>query len=212
MPTPATLAAIIITLCFAAGLNVYATIFSLGLMARLHWIVLPDTLHILTSLWVVVASGIFFAAEFVADKIPGFDLAWNALHTFIRIPVAALMAYAAGSHLSPGMHILVTCIGASIAAIAHSSKSALRVVVTPSPEPISNIALSTGEDAVAVGLSWLALHHAMLAGATVLVLSIACLVTLYLSFHLVKKSFRWLSTDRRGAAGATSITPLRPTD
>ena len=132
--TPSTLAAIVITLSFAAGLNVYATVFSLGIMARLHWIVLPDGLHALRrDTWIMVVSGILFAGEFVADKIPGFDLIWNALHTFVRIPIAALLAYGAGEHLSPEMHLLLTCVGAAFAAIAHGSKTAMRVAVTPSP-------------------------------------------------------------------------------
>jgi hypothetical protein len=97
--SPTTLAAIIIALSFAAGLNVYATVLSLGVLARLHWIALPDGLHAVADTWIMVASAILFAAELVADKIPTFDLVWNALHTFVRIPVAALMAYAVGQHL-----------------------------------------------------------------------------------------------------------------
>ena len=93
--------AFVVTTGFAAGLNVYATAFSLGLMARLHWIELPVALELLASTGILVASGCLFAVEVFADKVPGFDLIWNALHTFVRIPVAALMAYAAGSGLSP---------------------------------------------------------------------------------------------------------------
>jgi len=77
--TPTTLAAIVIALSFAAGLNVYATVLSLGVLARLHWIALPDGLHAVADTWIMVASAILFAAEFVADKIPTFDLVWNAL-------------------------------------------------------------------------------------------------------------------------------------
>ena len=113
-------------------------------MARLHWIALPEGLESVSNLGIVIASGVMFGGEFVADKIPGFDLIWNALHTFVRIPVAALMAYALGEHLSPEMHVLVTCLGALIAGIAHGSKMAARIAVTPSPEPVSNIGLSSG--------------------------------------------------------------------
>jgi hypothetical protein len=169
--SPGTLTAAVIALSFAAGLNLYATILALGAMARLHWVVLPTGLEALASPWIIGASALLFAGEFVADKIPGFDLIWNALHTFIRIPVAALLAYGAASHLSPVMHLLVTCLGALIATIAHSSKTAARIAVTPSPEPISNIALSTAEDGVAIGLSWVALHHPV-AGSLV----VACFI------------------------------------
>ncbi|SFS20454.1 protein of unknown function [Granulicella pectinivorans] len=157
--SPGTLTALVVALGFAAGLNVYATVFALGVMARMHWVVLPTGLEGVANGWVMGASGVLFAGEFVADKIPGVDLVWNALHTFVRIPVAGALAYAAGEHLSPGMHLVVTLVGAGIAAVAHGSKTMARVVVTPSPEPVSNIALSTAEDGVAIGLSWVALHH-----------------------------------------------------
>jgi hypothetical protein len=201
MPTlavsPTTLAAIVITLSFAAGLNVYLTVFSLGAMARLHWIVLPDGLHILIDPWVMVVSGVLFAGEFFADKIPGFDLVWNALHTFVRIPVAALLAYGVGEHLSPEMHLLLTCLGATIAAIAHGSKTALRVAVTPSPEPISNIALSTAEDGVALSLSWLVLRHPIAAGVIVLVLTTGCVAGVWVGWRVIERAARALFSERR---------------
>jgi hypothetical protein len=84
---------------------------------------------------------------------------WNALHTFVRIPIAALLAYGATTHLSPAMQLLAVAVGSGIALAAHGSKTAVRAAVTPSPEPISNIALSTAEDAGAVGLSWLVTVH-----------------------------------------------------
>lgn len=151
----------------------YATVLALGTMARLDWVVLPGGLEVLANGWVMGASGALFAGEFVADKIPGFDLVWNALHTFVRIPVAALLAYGAGEHLSPGMHLAVTCLGAGIAAAAHGSKMAARVVVTPSPEPVSNVALSVGEDGVAIGLSWVALHHPWVGSGVVVGMMVA---------------------------------------
>lgn len=157
--TPSTLAALVIAASFAAGLNVYATVMTLGLLARGHWVVLPPGLEVLSDLWVIAASGAMFAVEFVADKIPGVDLAWNAMHTFIRVPVAALLAYRATTHLSPEMQLLATFAGALIAMAAHGSKTAVRAVVTPSPEPVSNLALSTGEDAIAIGLTWLVTRH-----------------------------------------------------
>ncbi len=157
--SPSTIAALVIAASFAAGLNVYATVLTLGVLARLHWAVLPGGLEMLGDWWVIGASATMFAAEFVADKIPGFDMVWNALHTFVRIPVAALLAYGATTHLSPPMQLLAVAVGSGIALAAHGSKTAVRAAVTPSPEPISNIALSTTEDAAAVGLSWLVTVH-----------------------------------------------------
>jgi hypothetical protein len=188
--SPATLAAIVIALSFAAGLNVYATVFSLGAMARLHWIVLPDGLGALSDTWIMVASGVLFLVEIFADKIPGFDVIWNTLHTFVRIPVAALLAYGVGTHLSPELHVLVTCLGAAIAALAHGSKTAMRVAVLPSPEPVSNIGLSAGEDGIAIGLTWLVMHHPWVAGGTVLGLCVLCIVALWLGVKMIRAGWR----------------------
>ena len=104
-----------------------------------------------------------FAMEFVADKIPGFDMIWNVLQTIVRVPLAALVAYHASAQLSPTMQVMATTLGGAVALATHSSKTAVRAGVTPSPEPISNIALSTTEDAAAIGLTWFATHHPMIA-------------------------------------------------
>ena len=170
--SPSTIAALVIAASFAAGLNVYATVLTLGVLARLHWAVLPGGLEMLGDWWVIGASAALFAAEFVADKIPGIDLVWNAIHTFVRIPVAALLAYGATTHLSPPMQLLAVAVGSGIALAAHGSKTAVRAAVTPSPEPVSNIALSTTEDAAAVGLSWLVTVHPW-ASATIALVGVA---------------------------------------
>jgi hypothetical protein len=167
---PANITALVVAASFAAGLNIYATVLTLGIFARTQWVALPPGLDSLGHTWVLVVCGIMFAMEFVADKIPAFDMVWNALHTVIRIPIAALVAYHASSQMTPQMQVLATAIGAVIALAAHSSKTALRAAVTPSPEPISNIALSTTEDAAAVGLTWFATHHPMIAAFLALVL------------------------------------------
>jgi hypothetical protein len=167
--SPSTIAALVIAASFAAGLNVYATVLTLGVLARLHWAVLPGGLEMLGDWWVIGASAALFVAEFVADKIPGLDLVWNALHTFVRIPVAALLAYGATTHLSPPMQLLAVAVGSGIALAAHGSKTAVRAAITPSPEPVSNIALSTTEDVAAVGLSWLVTVHPWVSASIALV-------------------------------------------
>jgi hypothetical protein len=172
--SPANITALIIAASFAAGLNIYATVLTLGILARTQWVALPPGLDSLGHTWVLVACGIMFLVELFADKIPGFDLAWNGLHTVVRIPIAALVAFHASSQLTPQMQVLATVIGAAVALAAHSSKTGLRLLVTPSPEPLSNIALSTGEDAAAVGLTWFATHHPLIgAGITVGLLAMA---------------------------------------
>jgi hypothetical protein len=192
--TPSTIAALIVASSFAAGLNVYATVLTLGVLARLHWVALPGGLEALQHWWVIVTSGILFAAEFVADKIPGLDLIWNALHTFIRIPVAALLAFQASSHLSPGLQLLATATGAGIALAAHGSKTAVRAAVTPSPEPVSNIALSTGEDVAAIGLSWLVTVHPWLAAATAAVLLVFAVAAARWVVRMIRSMLRKTQT------------------
>ena len=166
--------AILTATSFAAGLNVYATVATLGLLAHAGVIPLPPALHLLSSWYVIACSAVLFLVEFFADKVPVFDLLWNALHTFVRIPVAALLAYAATAQLSLGMQLLATLLGGAIALAAHSGKIAVRAVVTPYPEPFSNLTLSLGEDALAVFLTWFATRHpywaAMIALAFVLVI------------------------------------------
>ena len=165
---------------FAAGLNLYATVAVLGLLARFGHLPLPPGLQLLAGWTVIIASTALFVIEFFADKIPAFDLLWNALHTFIRVPVAGLLAYRATSQLSPEHQLLATLIGAAVALIAHSGKTAARAAVTPSPEPFSNIALSLGEDVLAVGLTWLATRHPYVAGtlATIFVIIIVLMIRL----------------------------------
>ena len=154
---------------FAAGLNLYATVAALGLLARYGHLPLPPGLHLLAGWPVIAASLALFIIEFFADKIPAFDLLWNALHTFIRVPVAGLLAYQATSQLSPEHQLLATLLGAAVALIAHSGKTAARAAVTPSPEPFSNITLSLVEDALAIGLTWLATRHPYFAGTLAMI-------------------------------------------
>ena len=174
---PGELFALLAAISFAAGLNLYATVAALGLLARFGHLPLPPGLHALESWPVIAASTALFAIEFFADKVPAFDLIWNALHTFIRVPVAGLLAYAATSQLSPEKQLLATLLGTAIALAAHGGKTAARAAVTPSPEPLSNITLSVGEDVVAVGLTWLATRHPYIAG-TLAAIFVAIVVVL----------------------------------
>jgi hypothetical protein len=186
---------LLIATSFAAGLNVYATVATLGLLARTGAIGLPPSLQLLASWYVIAAAAVLFAVEFFADKIPAFDLIWNALHTFIRVPVAALIAWRATAQLSPGEQLLATLAGGLIALAAHGGKTAVRAAVTPSPEPLSNMALSTGEDAVAISLTWLATRHPWIAGSIALVAVGILLIMIRWTVHALRSLFR--SAERR---------------
>lgn len=184
------LVALLIAVCFAAGLNVYATVATLGLLGRLGWLALPATLHLLTGWPIIAASGALFCVEFFADKVPAFDLVWNALHTFIRVPVAALLAYQATSSLSPGEQLAATVGGGLIALIAHGGKTAVRTAVTPSPEPFSNIGLSAGEDVLAVLLTWMAIWKPYVAAMIACALAVMALLLVRWIMRALKALFR----------------------
>lgn len=161
------LVGLLVATSFAAGLNVYATVATLGLLTHAGVLILPPPLHLVANWWVIIASVLLFLVEFVADKVPFFDLLWNALQTFVRVPVAALIAYGATSQLSPGKQLLAVLLGGAIALAAHGGKTAARAAVTASPEPLSNAVLSLGEDALAVLLTTFATRHPYSAAAIV---------------------------------------------
>jgi len=194
------LVGLIVAVSFAAGLNVYATVATLGLLAHAGLLDLPSGLHLLWSWWVIAASGALFAVEFFADKIPAFDLFWNALHTFVRVPVAALIAYGATSQLSPEKQLLAALAGGAIALAAHGGKTAARVAVTPSPEPISNIAFSTGEDALAIFLTWFATQHPIMAAAIVGVFLVGIAVMIRWVIRALKNLFRGAEDELKTAS------------
>lgn len=181
---------LLVAISFAAGLNVYATLATLGLLAHAGLLPLPTTLHLLSNWWIIAASGMMFVIEFFADKIPAFDLIWNALHTFVRVPLAGLLAYAATSQLSPGKQLLATALGGAIALAAHGAKTAVRAAVTPSPEPFSNITLSLGEDALAIFLTWFATQHPYWAGAITGVFLLTILVLVRWVARALRALFR----------------------
>lgn len=186
---PAELFALLAAIGFAAGLNLYATVAFLGLLARFGHLPLPPGLVLLAE-WPVIGIALaLFAIEFFADKIPAFDLIWNALHTFIRVPMAALLAYQATNQLPPERQLLATLLGGLVAFAAHGGKTAARAAVTPSPEPFSNIALSVGEDALALGLTWLATKHPYIAGSLAMIFVAAIVLMARLVIRALKSLF-----------------------
>jgi hypothetical protein len=182
--------ALVVGASFAAGLNVYATVATLGLIARSGWMELPPSLHMVESWWVIGAAAALFAVEFVADKIPAFDLIWNALQTFVRVPVAALMGYAATAQLSPQAQALSALLAGGIAMAAHTGKFAVRAAVTPSPEPVSNTALSVAEDVAAIGLTWFATTHPYIAATVALICVVIAILLIRWLMRAIKAVFR----------------------
>jgi hypothetical protein len=198
--TAAMLVPAIVAISFAAGLNVYATVATLGLLSRFGAFQLPPELHLLSNNWVIGASIVLFLIELFADKIPVFDLVWNALHTFIRVPVAALLAYGAAAHLSPPMQAACAALGALVALAAHGGKTAARAAVTSSPEPVSNFALSAGEDVLSITLVWFATQHPIIAA----LITLAFLAVIVLLARVVIRAMAALFRRARSLARARS--------
>jgi len=190
--------ALLAAIAFAAGLNVYATVAALGLLARFGHVPLPPALQILETWPIIAASGTLFVVEFFADKIPAFDLIWSALHTFVRVPAAALLAYGATRQLTPAQQLLAALLGAAVALAAHGGKTAARAAVTPSPEPFSNITLSLVEDALAVALTWLATRHPYVAATIALCLVAIIVMLARFVIRALRALFRGAETELSG--------------
>lgn len=138
-------------LSWGSGLRLYLTVFCAGMAARLGWMHLPPSLEVLASPWVLAAAGVLAAIEFFADKIPFVDSAWDAVHTFIRIPAGIMLAAGALGQMDPTVTVLAGLAGGALAGTAHLAKAGSRALINTSPEPFSNVAASAGEDVSTVG-------------------------------------------------------------
>ncbi|MEP6944818.1 MAG: DUF4126 domain-containing protein [Acidobacteriota bacterium] len=141
---------------WTSGINLYATVTVLGLLQKFGATKLPGGLDSLDNWWIIGIAGGLYLIEFFADKIPYVDSVWDVVHTFIRVPAGAIVAYAATNQLDPGVYIPATLIGGGLALSSHGTKAALRVGANLSPEPISNWSLSIVEDIIAFGGTLLA--------------------------------------------------------
>ena len=125
-----------------SGINLYATVVTLGLLQRFHLVQLPGSLDVLQHWWIVGLAGFLYIVEFAADKIPAVDSIWDAVHTFIRIPAGAVMAASAFAHFDPSVRWVALLAGGGVALSSHGTKAATRLAANTSPEPFSNILLS----------------------------------------------------------------------
>jgi uncharacterized membrane protein len=144
---------------WASGLRLYMTLFIAGWFSQMGWIELPQSLQVLASPWVVATTGVLTAVEFLADKVPGVDSVWDALHTFIRIPAGALLGAAALGQMDPALTAAAAILGGTFAAGAHATKAGSRALINTSPEPFSNWAASFSEDAAVAGGLWAAFFY-----------------------------------------------------
>ena len=159
-----------------SGIKLYITVLTLCLLQHFGFASLPGNLRVLGEWWIIAIAGVLSVVEFVADKIPVVDSVWDAIHTFIRIPVGAILAAAAFGHFDARVRLLAFLFGGGVALTSHGTKTAVRVAANTSPEPFSNIALSTIEDGASVGLSFLVTNHPVVMLVVVAVLGVGGLL------------------------------------
>jgi len=144
---------------WASGINLYATIFMLGYLGTTGNIDLPPDLMVVTDPLVMTSAGLMYCVEFFADKTPGVDTAWDTLHTFIRIPLGAVLAMGAVGDMTPAVELAAFIVGGSLAGATHATKTGSRIVINSSPEPVTNWTASIGEDLLVITGIWAALNH-----------------------------------------------------
>jgi len=135
---------------WVAGINLYATVATLGLLGRLANLKLPGELDVLTNWWVIGVALFLFVIEFFADKIQVVDSIWDVIHTFIRIPAGAILAATAFGDFDKRIQVIALLVGGGLALSSHGTKAATRALINTSPEPVSNIVASLLEDVVAI--------------------------------------------------------------
>jgi hypothetical protein len=146
-------------LAWASGINLYATLLTLGILANSGNIALPPDLQMVANPIVIAAAGLMYFIEFFADKTPGVDSGWDAIHTFIRIPAGAMLAAGAIGELNPAVEIAAAILGGGLAAGTHATKAGTRLLINTSPEPFSNWFASVGEDIAVIGGVWACINH-----------------------------------------------------
>jgi hypothetical protein len=178
---------------FASGLNVYLTVAAAGLFQRFGLVQLPDALQVLANPIVIGIACVMFVIEFVADKIPYVDSAWDAVHTFIRPPAAAVIAYSAFGHVPEEWKVGASLLAGGVALTSHGAKATSRAAANTSPEPVSNWTLSLLEDGLAVFLTWMAATHPLITALIVValvILAVLIIWKLYGYFKVIRNRLR----------------------
>lgn len=194
---------------WASGINLYAAILVLGWLGGSGHIDLPPNLEVLSNPAVMLAAGGMYLVEFFADKIPGVDTGWDALHTFIRIPAGAMMAAGAAQGLDMGQsaELVGLLLGGGVAAASHAAKAGTRVLINTSPEPFSNWGASVAEDASVIAGLWTALYHPWLFLALLVVFLLLVAWLLPRIWRAIKRAVhavrRWFGSAEAAQAATT---------
>ena len=186
----ASLAALAAGLGWASGLRLYALVFVLGALARFGGVQLPGGLGVLAHPLVLGLSGLLLVVEFFADKLPWLDSAWDAVHTFVRIPAGAALAAAVMGDQGGALQVAMGLMGGTLAAGTHLAKAGARAAINTSPEPVSNVATSLGEDMLFAGGMWALVHQPLLFLGGLTVFFILALLLIWALWKFIKRVFR----------------------
>jgi len=186
---------------WVSGINLYATVATLGLLGRLAHLKLPGELDVVTNWWVIGVALFLFVVEFIADKVPVVDNVWDVIHTFIRIPAGAVLAATAFGNFDRSIQVIAFLVGGSLALSSHGTKASLRALVNTSPEPFSNIVLSLLEDVLVVGSVLLAVF---LPALVFFVIGAGLAISLWIMPRVVRFFRRVFATVRGWFSPATA--------
>lgn len=175
---------------WTSGINLYATVSVLGLLQKFSAIKLPGGLDVLDNWWIIGVAGGLYLIEFVADKVPYVDSVWDAVHTFIRVPAGAVVAYAATSETEPAVMIVATLLGGGLALSSYGTKAALRAGANMSPEPVSNWILSLVEDIIAIAGTILAVIAPIVIAIVLIIFVVFFLWFAPKVFRAIRRLFR----------------------
>jgi hypothetical protein len=185
------------TMSLLAGWRLYLVTFAVGLAMKFGWVALPDqlgTMDVLANNWVIGIAGVGALAEFFADKIAWVDSAWDAIHSVVRPIGGALLSLAIVDAGDPAWQVGSFLLGGGAALLAHAGKAGARTMVNASPEPFSNVAVSTGEDVATGGLLLLAIANPLLA---VVIAVVLVMLSLWLVFAARLALRRFLEPKRQ---------------
>jgi Domain of unknown function (DUF4126) len=190
---------------FASGLNLYLTVAAAGLLQRFGIVQLPEGLQVLANPIVLGVAVALFVVEFIADKVPYVDTAWDAVHTFIRPPAAAVLSYSAFGHVPEEWRLGAALLAGGVALTSHGAKATTRAAANTSPEPLSNWTLSALEDAAAVFLTWMAATHPVITAAIVVVLVILAVMVIWKLYGYFKVIRARLRREPAGSPPGPSV-------
>lgn len=191
---------------WASGLNLYGTALLIGLAGRLGWADTPDAMQ---GTAVLAVFGVLFLVEFVVDKVPWLDSAWDAVHTVIR-PLGGALLGGFLAHDAGSSEVLAAMMSGTFSLTAHGAKASTRAVANTSPEPVSNVALSLGEDGVVAAVVALALAYPVAAGAVAVVLALACVVATWVLWRTFRRIRGYWRDRRRRTFGRAAVGPAAP--